>query len=139
MKPLYLFDDIALKSPSGKALGSEVQDSGEKVRASSCWPEKAVFALAMSAFTITSSLALAVERRHASATTCETVQDIVQRDGEIILRYPSRRVAGMTLFDRYVTNSSYCDDEFEAVSRVVDTADDGYCQMLACRQRSSGR
>lgn len=30
MKPLYLFDDIALKSPSGKALGSEVQDSGRK-------------------------------------------------------------------------------------------------------------
>lgn len=61
MKRLYL--NIAAKFQSGQALYSEVGEGGEKVRASSCWPEKTIFALAMSAFTMTSSLTLAVERR----------------------------------------------------------------------------
>ncbi len=45
----------------------------------------------------------------ASNATCERVKGLIARDGEVVLRFPSSRVAGMTLYDRYVQNDRRCE------------------------------
>jgi len=79
--------------------------------------------------------AFAIQKRVASSITCTAVQDIVQRDGAIILRYPSKRVPGLTLYDRYVRSELQCDGNMEATPKSVGTAG-SQCQLQICHERS---
>ncbi len=48
------------------------------------------------------------------------------------------RIAGLTLYDRYVQRSSQCDEHEEAVSMSIAVADGESCSLYVCRERSNG-
>ena len=60
------------------------------------------------------------------------VQTIVQQQGAAILRYPSKRVQGMALYDRYVANSGWCEPGEWAKPGWVPTADRAKCPVRHC-------
>jgi hypothetical protein len=76
---------------------------------------------------------LAVERLNTDSTTCAAAQQTVARDGAVILRYPSQRVPGMTLYKRYVRSKLQCDSDDRTVLTSVKTADDLRCKLAQCQ------
>jgi hypothetical protein len=78
-------------------------------------------------------VASAIERRPAASLSCGMARDIVDRDGAVILRYPSERIAGLTLYDRYVRNEHQCDTN-QTIPKTIQTADDTTCELSICRQ-----
>jgi hypothetical protein len=80
--------------------------------------------------------AFAIERLYADSTTCAAAQQIVARDGAVILRYPSRKVPGMTLYKRYVRSQFQCDSDDQARLTSVKTADNAQCRLALCRSAS---
>ena len=83
--------------------------------------------------------ALAAEVRAAKSISCAAADGFIMRDGELVLRYPSRRVLGLTLYNRYVSSRSRCDGNEYARLHSVITANDEMCALNVCRPRSSGR
>lgn len=78
----------------------------------------------------------AIKRYNIANMTCGKVQDIVRNDGAAILRYPSKQVAGMTLYDRYVRDSSFCNLLHEHAERAwVPAKDDKTCAVRVCKRR----
>ena len=57
----------------------------------------------------------------------------VINEGAVILRYPSTRVQGMTLYDRYVTRSAMCAPHEYAERAYVPTRDTDRCPVLNCQ------
>jgi hypothetical protein len=90
----------------------------------------------LSVFISSAIEAKAIERLSATVATCEAVVGIVQRDGDVILRFPSKRVVGMTLYTRYVRNDRHCESNDRAVTKSVQTADQPQCELLVCSPRS---
>ncbi len=78
----------------------------------------------------------AIERLSATVATCAAVIDVVQRDGDVILRFPSKRIPGMTLYTRYVRNDRQCESNDRTVTKSVKTADQPQCELLVCSPRS---
>jgi hypothetical protein len=88
----------------------------------SCQPMK-TFTLRMAILaTMAADLTWAVERRPAATTSCQAAQQAIERDGAIILQYPSKRVTGFTLYNRYVRSGFQCDGNDDAVLQSVDAA-----------------
>jgi|GEM_PF-2993865 hypothetical protein len=90
-----------------------------------------IAAVATSVFA--ADVASAIERRPAASLSCGMARDIVDRDGAVILRYPSERIAGLTLYDRYVRNEHQCDTN-QTIPKTIQTADDTTCELSICRQ-----
>ena len=78
------------------------------------------------------SPALAIKRVNTNAHSCHAVQDIVQRDGAAILRYPGRNPKN-TLYDRYVANRHFCGAYEVTQHSTVLTKDRCACPVLKCR------
>lgn len=89
------------------------------------------------ALTAAAGPALAISRYNATSMTCEAARAAIRSEGAVILRYPSTRVAGMTLYDRYVLDSDYCDDSEYAERAYVPTRDQRRCPVLACEPKSN--
>ncbi len=85
------------------------------------------------AATVASSPALAISRYNSPSMTCEAARAAILSQGAVILRYPSQRVAGMTLYDRYVHDNSQCDQQDYAERAYVPTRDNPRCPVLACK------
>lgn len=83
------------------------------------------------------SPALAISRYNVPGMTCEAARQAIRSEGAVILRYPSTRVSKMTLYDRYVRNSDYCDDNEYAERAYVPTRDNPRCPVLACEPKSN--
>lgn len=81
--------------------------------------------------------ASAISRYQSKSLTCETARQSIRSQGAVILRYPSTRVPGMTLYDRYVRNSDLCDPHEYADWTTVPTRDTPQCRVLACKERPS--
>jgi hypothetical protein len=79
--------------------------------------------------------AVAISRYNSTGMSCAAVQRAIAREGAVILRYPSRNVRGMTLYDRYVADSGLCDGHEFADRATVPTADTPRCPVLACKRR----
>lgn len=94
------------------------------------------FFLGSVALVIAVSPAMAISRYNSESMSCQAAQDTVQREGAVILRYPSRQVPGLELFDRYVANTAYCDPDRYAKQEYIPTSDTRHCIVLACAQRS---
>ncbi|NBB50071.1 hypothetical protein GVN24_17480 [Rhizobium sp. CRIBSB] len=77
--------------------------------------------------------ALAISRYNSAALTCDEVRQRVINEGAVILRYPSTRVKGMTLYDRYVTRNAMCDPHEYAERAYVPTRDADRCPVLSCQ------
>jgi hypothetical protein len=81
----------------------------------------------------------AAEKFAASNATCERVKGLIARDGEVVLRFPSSRVAGMTLYDRYVQNDRRCESNDMTISKFVATADHPRCELSVCSPNSDSK
>jgi hypothetical protein len=90
---------------------------------------------AVAALLMAGDPALAISRYNSTSMSCEAVQRAIGREGAIILRYPSSNKPGLTLYDRYVIHSGFCDDQDFADRVTVPTADTPRCPVRACKLR----
>lgn len=74
----------------------------------------------------------AISRYESMSLTCASAQQRIQNEGAVILRYQSKRVANLTLFDRYVAHGGWCETNEYAKLEVVPTADNDACRVLKC-------
>lgn len=79
------------------------------------------------------SSAMAIERYNSTSLACENVRQILRSQGAAILRYPSTRVPGLPLYDRYVRNSNSCSPGDYAERATVPTRDNPACPVLNCK------
>ena len=89
--------------------------------------------LLTTAFVVAAMPAHAISRYNIQGDSCETVQRILKREGAAILSYPSSKTPGNLLYDRYVTDSRYCEFGEHAVPASVPTTDKKRCLVFKCR------
>ncbi|WP_426232047.1 hypothetical protein [Pararhizobium sp. DWP3-4] len=77
----------------------------------------------------------AIDRLNAQDYSCDGVNEQVKADGAVIVRYPSKRPPGLTLYDRYVADVGFCESDELLQSTAISTRD-GMCSLSACRERS---
>ncbi|MCY6380438.1 hypothetical protein [Hoeflea prorocentri] len=76
--------------------------------------------------------------RYATPTlTCARIQAILKEENAAILRYPSPRIADLTLYDIYVSNGRFCSNGEVGVTTYVPAKDTRQCRVMECRQRTS--
>ncbi|MDO5898391.1 hypothetical protein [Agrobacterium sp. Azo12] len=85
--------------------------------------------------TLAASPASAISRYETPAMNCASVQSAIDREGAVILRYPSTRVRDMTLYDRYVRSARQCEIGEYAARNSVPTRDVENCQVYRCEPR----
>lgn len=83
--------------------------------------------------------AFAISRYNSLNYTCAEIKSIIMDEGAVILRYPSVRVPGLTLYDRYVKHSGYCYGSDMQNSTHVPSADMDKCRVYNCESRSNDR
>lgn len=75
--------------------------------------------------------------RYATPTlTCERIQTILKEENAAILRYPSPRIADLTLYDIYVSNGRFCSSGEYGATAYVPARDTRQCRVLECKQRT---
>lgn len=79
--------------------------------------------------------AWSISRYNSATMSCAAVKRAIGREGTVILRYPSARNPRLTLYDRYVVDSGFCDQHEFADSASVPTTDDPTCAVRACKRR----
>lgn len=80
--------------------------------------------------------AYAISRYNSLQMTCDRVQEAIQTEGAVILRYVSRRTPGLPLYDRYVLHDGYCGYGEYAKWVSVPTRDTPSCPVYKCEQRT---
>lgn len=78
------------------------------------------------------STASAISRIETENKSCAYVQSRIAREGAAILRHSSKLIPGLTLFDRYVANRSFCIMGEVTESATVPTKDNKACPVLKC-------
>jgi hypothetical protein len=84
------------------------------------------------AFLLLSSEAHAISRYDPTKLECAGLQQIVAREGEVILRHGSSNILGLPIYDRYVADRAYCGPGEVARSAGVPSADRQYCPVKKC-------
>ena len=79
--------------------------------------------------------ALAISRYNSRSLSCDDVHRKIAAERAVILRYPSTRVAGMTLYDRFVSNAGMCNNYEYPQRLTVPTKDRPSCPVYACKPR----
>ncbi|MDL2404163.1 hypothetical protein PY650_00525 [Rhizobium calliandrae] len=78
----------------------------------------------------------AISRYETLSKTCASVQQLIERERSVLLRYPSR--SGNTiLYDRYVAGDGQCGSGYYAASTSVPTKDNPRCPVYNCRSSSA--
>lgn len=75
--------------------------------------------------------AQAISRYQSTGMSCAAIQDVISKQTAAIMRYPSKRVPGLVLYDRYVKNGNYCDSG-EVTETVTIPSRDGQCPVYHC-------
>ncbi|MDH7785470.1 hypothetical protein QBD01_001488 [Ochrobactrum sp. 19YEA23] len=85
--------------------------------------------------------ALAISKIDTNTRRCADIQALLDRDGQAILRYPSRtgqtilrypsRTGQTVLFDRFASNTSQCNPNEYGVPVNIPSAD-GACVVFSC-------
>ncbi|QLF70084.1 hypothetical protein FE840_011340 [Peteryoungia desertarenae] len=75
----------------------------------------------------------AISRYNSLEMTCDEARARVIDEGAVILRYPSTRVTGLTLYDRYVTRNAQCSAHEYAARAYIPTRDSARCPVLNCQ------
>lgn len=86
---------------------------------------------------LSSGSAFAIDRYDVTKLNCDNARQILRDKGAAIFRYPSKRVSGMVLYDRYVRNSQSCDNDQYAERATVPTRDNLQCPVLNCQPLSN--
>lgn len=81
----------------------------------------------------------AISRYNSEAMSCGQAQAAVVGEGAVILRYSSPRNPSLTLYDRYVAHSGYCQINEYAKAAWVPTADTPSCPVYVCKDREFRR
>lgn len=76
--------------------------------------------------------ASALSRYQSPRMTCAHIQERVQAEGAIILRYPSPSDPSQTRYDRYVRNSQFCGPDEELSSTFIPASDTKSCKVQVC-------
>jgi len=77
----------------------------------------------------------AVTRLRSDQNACAQIQAAIQREGVVILQYPSQRSANLLLFDRYVAGRAQCRLGEELKRDTVPAADTASCRVMRCQNR----
>lgn len=77
--------------------------------------------------------AIAISRYSSREHSCQAIQDIIERQGAAIFRYPSPRRKGLTLYDRYVRNDMFCTSHQTTERVTIPAADTDRCPVRRCR------
>jgi|GEM_PF-2918691 hypothetical protein len=88
--------------------------------------------LALAAAVLLPAEALAISRIETMRATCGEVKSRIDREGAVILRYPSRRSPGHVLYDRYVADRHSCVMGEVTERAFVPTRDTPSCPVLKC-------
>ncbi|PSJ58713.1 hypothetical protein [Kumtagia ephedrae] len=78
--------------------------------------------------------AVAEPRYEITGWTCARIKQAVAQNGAVILRYRSSRIAGLPLYDRYVSDARFCDPGQIIAYASVPAADDRSCPVRKCRE-----
>lgn len=78
--------------------------------------------------------ALAISRYNTQGMACESIRNALRREGAAVLRYPSPRKPGLTLYDRYVRSGAQCDISEYADRAYVPAKDTPRCPVLRCER-----
>lgn len=89
--------------------------------------------LAVGAFSLMAAEAEAINRYTSTSMTCAKVQAIINREGAAIMQHRSPRT-GVTLYDRYVKNRSYCPSGQTTDWTSIPTADAKSCRVNRCEE-----
>jgi hypothetical protein len=81
--------------------------------------------------TAMASPASAISRVSSTSRTCGELRQIIDSQGAVIVTHPGSRQAG-TLYDRYVSDSRYCDPGNVATDDWVP-AKDKSCRLRNCQ------
>jgi hypothetical protein len=73
----------------------------------------------------------AISRYNSTGMSCERALGILDREKAAIFRYPSKRVANLPLYDRYVRSGAYCGPH-EVTEAVTIPSATGQCRVLHC-------
>lgn len=94
---------------------------------------KTILLTAAGVLAMTALPAAAIERINTPSKSCAAIQNTLVRDGAAILRYPGRFNTSITLYDRYVADSRFCQsDEIGEWASVPSR--DGPCRVIACER-----
>ena len=85
-------------------------------------------------FSLASSGASAVVRYMVQDMTCAQVQDALERDGVAVLYRQGK--SGVTLYDRFVADGSYCATGFSPAHEGIGAADTPACRVTKCIETS---
>ncbi|MCP4314852.1 MAG: hypothetical protein GY789_02115 [Hyphomicrobiales bacterium] len=79
----------------------------------------------------------AISRYNTPSLTCSRIQTILKSENAAILRYPSPRIADLTLYDIYVSHGRYCDYGEYGKTAYVPARDTRQCKVLECKPVSN--
>lgn len=89
--------------------------------------------LAVIAAALAATPAAAINRYNSEKMACAQVQATIKAEGAAIMRYHSKVNPSLTLYDRYVRNSTFCPAGQDAVSAWIPSRDDSSCFVRKCR------
>lgn len=92
---------------------------------------KFMLPIAALAVTLTASEASAISRYTSTGMSCERIQGILRSERAAIFRYPSKRVANLQLYDRYVRSGAFCGPH-QIPENVTIPSANGECPVLHC-------
>ncbi|WP_195909481.1 hypothetical protein [Rhizobium tubonense] len=90
-----------------------------------------MLAITMAAIAINAPPAGAISRVPSLSHSCAQLRQIIASQGAVIVTHPGSRASG-TLYDRYVSDSGYCNPSEVATSDWVP-AKDGSCRLYNCQ------
>lgn len=97
------------------------------------------FVIAISVFFASASVSSAYERLAAASSTCDQAKTIISRDGAVVLRWKSSRIAGLSLYTAFVRNTSQCPSDQNATPMLIGTSNGEICPLYTCTWRQSSR
>jgi len=83
--------------------------------------------------------AQAIERMRADQNTCAKIQETLQNEGAMVIQYPSTRVAGLLLYDRYVSSCAFCEPGEDVSAVTVPASDNPECVVQRCVRFDAGQ
>ena len=89
-------------------------------------------AIALSAFCLWAAPAAAAPVYDVARMDCAAVLWTLQTEGVAVLRYPSKSILRLPIFDRYVHSQKYCSQGEVARGAGVPTLDEAYCPVKKC-------
>ncbi|ESY96014.1 hypothetical protein [Mesorhizobium sp. LNHC229A00] len=84
--------------------------------------------------TLVAAQAQAISRYDPTRLSCGKVQSAIARQGAVILRYQSKRVPGLPLYDRYVQSQQFCTMGEVRTRAYVPSADTKSCPVYNCKR-----